>query len=169
MAANIPTFLQSLFACGFGTCGLWNIEQAGGVNNSSQEGGIDVTARPGTPVYALASGPIVGSGYFCHGGPFNLSSNDSNCNSGYGVVTIRSSVPGHGTQDIYYQHIMIDQSIPICSSGNGCTGYVQKGQQIGTVSAAGETEIGANANWDQFGEQIIRLPGQPRQMYSYEQ
>ncbi len=121
--------------------------QAGGINNSAKEGGIDIAAPPGTPVYALAAGPIVGSGYFCHGGPFNLSSNDTNCNSGYGVVTIRSSVPGYGEQDIYYQHVLIDPSIPICASGSGCTGYVQKGQQIGVVSSAGETEIGANANW----------------------
>lgn len=147
--ANGPAFLAALLKCPSGTCGLWNIARAGGVGNSSNEGGIDCVAAPGTPVYALAAGQLRGAGYFCHGGPFNnTSSFCANGNPGYGVVTIRCTVPGYGSNDIYYQHIVIDPSIKLYPNGTTSGPNIAKGQLIGTVSQQGETEIGFNAtNW----------------------
>lgn len=97
------------------------------------EGGVDLDAKTGTPVYALATGPIVGAGYW----------NDAN----HGVITQRVNVPGAGVQDIYYQHITLAPNIAHCSSVGSCSQTITRGQQIGTVGSYGETEIGFNANW----------------------
>ena len=154
--ANGPAFLAALLKCPSGTCGLWNIAQAGGVGNSSNEGGIDCVAAPGTPVYALAAGQLRGAGYFCHAscktctdGSFSNSTPAcANGHPGYGVVTIRCTVPGYGSNDIYYQHIVIDPSIKLYPNGTTSGPNIAKGQLIGTVSQQGETEIGFNAtNW----------------------
>lgn len=108
---------------------------------SRLEGGVDLTAPTGTPVYALATGKVLSSGYFCHGGPFDLS--NPTCPPGssgikdYGVVTQRINVPGYGMEDIYYQHIML-------AAGIHPGEVVQKGTEIGTVGPFGETEVGFN-------------------------
>ncbi len=102
------------------------------------EGGVDLTSPGGTPIYALATGPIIGAGTFTH----------SNGNPGYGVITTRVNVPGYGLQDLYYQHIDIAPWIKSCT-GNACAGQqVNAGQLIGWVrSDVGEVETGFNAGW----------------------
>jgi hypothetical protein len=123
--------------------GRWEGHPEGGY-----EGGMDLGAPDGTPVYAVATGPIQAAGYFCHGGPFdNLTPYCANGAPGYGVVTQRVDVPGYGPQDMYFQHIKIDPSIQLCPDGN-CNQEVQAGQQIGTIyPGVGMLEIGFNANW----------------------
>ncbi len=105
---------------------------------SANEGGVDLTSPGGTPVYALASGQVIGAGTFVH----------SNGNPGYGVVTTRVDVPGYGLQDLYYQHIDIAPWIKNCT-GSACQGQqVSAGQLIGWVrSDVGEVETGFNAGW----------------------
>src|SRR5262252_2963969 len=92
------------------------------------EGGVDIPVPGGTPIYALATGPLMGSGYFYHGGPY-FTTQETGLGSapGYGVVT--ENVPGVG--QVYYQHIDIAPGIPFCENGN-CGNYVvQRGQLIG--------------------------------------
>jgi hypothetical protein len=107
-------------------------------HKSQAEGGVDLTSKGGTPVYALETGRIIGAGTFVH----------SNGNPGYGVVTQRIVVPGHGTQDIYYQHINIAPGIRFCKGGQ-CTGQIlKKGDTVGWVRGnVGEVEVGFNAGW----------------------
>lgn len=123
-----------------------NVWMYGRWNNppSALEGGVDLGASKGTPVYALGSGTIVGIGYFCHLGPFNnpTPSCPAGKTPGYGVVTIRGNVPGFGVNDLYYQHIDI-------ASGLKLGQQVQRGTRLGSVGAYNETEIGANAQWGQ--------------------
>lgn len=98
------------------------------------EGGVDIPLPAGTPIYALATGPLMGAGTFTMGaGGF-----------GHGVVT--QNVNGVG--QVYYQHIDLAPGIPHCKSGS-CGGYVvQEGQLLGhSTSAIGEVEIGINATW----------------------
>lgn len=111
--------------------GMWDSPTPGDVNGPygpgvPGEGGVDLGAPQGTPVYALASGPVIGSGYWK--------------DKLHGVVTTRVNVPGVGSEDLYYQHINI-------APGIHQGGYVQKGQQIGTVGSLNEVEVGFNANW----------------------
>jgi hypothetical protein len=120
--------------------GRWEGHPEGGL-----EGGMDLISPGGTPVYALASGQVIGAGYFCHGGPYNnpTPACPPGHAPGYGVVTTRISVPGYGTQDLYYQHIDIDPSVRVGQ-------IVQKGQQIGTIRPdVGLLEMGFNAQWGQ--------------------
>lgn len=140
MALWVPTFMKDMLPyiqnpnVG-GMYGMWDSPTPGLHPDGSVtpgEGGVDLTSPIGTPVYALASGPIVGAGYW----------NDEN----HGVVTTRVQVPGAGTQDLYYQHIILDPSITQCV-GNACTQSVVAGQKIGTVGGYGETEVGFNAKW----------------------
>src|SRR6266702_3014202 len=113
--------------------GRWNHPPPSGNPNAPGEGGVDLTAPQGTPIYALATGTVIGAGYWTG----NASDPSGKA---HGVVTTRINVPGAGAQDLYYQHLTIDPSIKAGS-------IVQKGQQIGTVGAFGETEMGFNANW----------------------
>lgn len=119
-----------------GMYGMWDSPTPGLHPNGSVtpgEGGVDLGAPIGTPVYALANGPIIGAGYW----------NDQ----AHGVVTTRIDVPGHGTQDLYYQHITLDPSITQCA-GSTCPGQVvTRGERIGTVGPYAETEMGFNADW----------------------
>jgi Peptidase family M23 len=103
------------------------------------EGGVDVFSPIGTPVYALADGPIIASGF--------------NNVDGKGVITTRVNVPGYGTQDLFYQHIDMAPGIAncggLCKSGQQ---IVQKGQLIGYVSDpqgrwSPHIELGFNAGW----------------------
>ena len=112
------------------------------------EGGVDLTSPGGTPVYALASGQVVGAGNFWHGGGSCLYNGGPGCKPGYGVITTRVNVPGYGTQDLYYQHIKLAPGIQTCYANN-CQGqYVQKGQLLGWIQPdVGELEMGFNANW----------------------
>lgn len=124
--------------------GRWEGHPEGGF-----EGGVDLAAPGGTPVYALATGPLEGAGYFCHGGPFfNPTASCSNGAPGYGVVTQRINVPGFGINDLYYQHIDLDPSLQLCASGN-CNGQIVfKGQRIGTIRPGiNMLEMGFNADW----------------------
>lgn len=116
-----------------GMYGMWDAPDPGDVNGPfgagvPGEGGVDLGAPRGTPVYALADGPIIGIGYWR--------------DMGHGVVTTRVNVPGYGANDIYYQHIIFDNAL---KEGT----IVRRGQQIGTVGQYNETEIGFNANWGQ--------------------
>ena len=113
--------------------GMWNAPDPGDIHGPfgpgvPGEGGVDLGAAKGTPVYALGDGDVVGSGYWR--------------DSGHGVVTIRTNVPGHGLNDIYYQHITI-------GSGIHQGMHILRGQQIGVIDGFNEIEIGANANWGQ--------------------
>lgn len=116
-----------------GMYGMWDSPIPGYKGFVPGEGGVDLGAPIGTPVYALADGPIIGAGYW----------NDN----AHGVVTTRIDVPGSGTQDLYYQHITLDPSIIQCTGGT-CPGQVvTRGERIGTVGPYAETEMGFNANW----------------------
>ncbi len=141
MATFAPTYLKDMIA--------W-------INNPSipmyirrdhiaaLEGGVDLTSPPGTPVYALADGPLLGAGNFGKIGGFSYSKNDD-----YGVVTQRVNIPGYGLNDLYYQHIIIDPSIKFCNNPTGsCNNqFIHKGQQIGVTGGFGENELGLNAQW----------------------
>jgi len=118
-----------------GMYGMWDSSSPGLHSNGTVtpgEGGVDLGAPIGTPVYAIADGNIVGAGYW----------NDD----AHGVVTTRVNVPGMGSQDLYYQHIILDPSITDCT-GASCNQSVKTGQQIGTVGPYAETEMGFNAQW----------------------
>jgi Peptidase family M23 len=127
--------------------GRWNAFLYGGVPGEPGvpgEGGVDLGAPVGTPVYALADGPIVGAGYWT-GFPLDPSG------ASHGVVTQRVNVPGSGQQDLYYQHITLNPAIHQCASVGSCPQQqVMRGQQIGTVGPYGETEMGFNAQWGTF-------------------
>ena len=118
-----------------GMYGMWDSPTPGLHSNGTVtpgEGGVDLDAPIGTPVYAIAPGSIVGAGYW----------NDD----AHGVVTTRVNVPGLGPQDLYYQHITLDPSISDCTGGT-CSQSVVTGQKIGTVGPYAETEMGFNAQW----------------------
>lgn len=122
-----------------------NIPMYGRWNHAADaEGGVDLTSKQGTPVYALGDGPLLGAGNFGKVGGFTY-----NESSSFGVVTQRITVPGFGLQDIYYQHINIDKSIRFCNNPTGSCGgqYIKRGQLIGTTGGFGEVEIGFNASW----------------------
>lgn len=115
--------------------GRWDVPAA------NAEGGVDLASPGGTPVYALATGPIMGVGNFWHGGGSCLYQGGAGCTPGYGVVTTRVNVPGYGLQDLYYQHINLSPGLAVGQ-------IVQQGQQIGTINGnVGELEMGFNANW----------------------
>ncbi len=96
------------------------------------EGGVDIPTKVGTPIYALATGPLVGRGMPTHpdGSPI------------YGVVT--EQVPGYG--DVYYQHLDLAPGLANCSNGNCAGQVVQAGQLLGWTHW-GEVEVGENAGW----------------------
>ena len=113
--------------------GMWDSPTPGDVNGPRGpgvpgEGGVDLGAPSGTPVYALATGVVEGAGYWK--------------DQLHGVVTTRVNVPGAGMEDLYYQHIIIAPGIK-----QGMT--VQKGTLLGKVGSLNETEVGFNANWGQ--------------------
>lgn len=126
-----PAYMQGLGSANYG---MWD-SPTPGLTLSGQvqpgEGGVDIGVPIGTPVYALASGPIIAAGYW----------NDA----AHGVITQRVNVPGAGVQDLYYQHIQLDPSIAHCM-GN-CNQYVQKGQKIGVIGPFNEIEMGFNSLW----------------------
>lgn len=119
----------------------------------SGEGGVDWNLQPlDAPVTALLTGDVVGAGYFCGGGPWNLSIGGTCAASGkaegWGVVTIRSInprpdlVPGQFI-DIYYQHIKIHPSIKM-NFCQGVTQHIASGQQIGWGNGSFNIEVGVN-------------------------
>ncbi len=117
--------------------GRWNHPPPAGNPNAPGEGGVDLTAPPGTPVYALGTGPLLSADTFAALGLPHPGS----------VLSQRVNVPGAGTQDIYYQHIDLLPGFQTCVGG-ACGGrIIQAGQQIGTVGSVGETELGFNPNW----------------------
>lgn len=132
--AWLPDFLRNLSSS---TYGMWSVPDAArGLHANGSitpgEGGIDVGAPGGTPVLAIADGPIMASGCW----------NDA----GHCVITQRVNVPGAGPQDLYYQHIQI-------ASGIRTGQNLKRGQVIGTVNgtvngiAYNETELGFNSRW----------------------
>src|ERR1700738_2139002 len=145
MATWIPTFMRDFAAYlqnpNVYMYGRWDVPRA------NMEGGVDVGSPGGTPVYAIADGEIIGAGNFWHSGSIYTAGSG---NPGYGVVTTRVNVPGHGLQDLYYQHIDLDPSITQCMiGGTPCKGQVvKKGDRIGTIrDNVGMLEMGFNANW----------------------
>ena len=108
---------------GSAPAGCWNTSQG---RVCPGEGGVDLSVPVGTPVYALASGTVIGAGYWK--------------DNAHGVVTTRINVPGAGTQDLYYQHIQVAPGI---QPGQ----MVTRGQQIGTVGPFNEIELGFNSLW----------------------
>lgn len=125
-----------------------NVYMYGRWNNppSKMEGGVDLGASGGTPVYALMDGQIIGAGNFWHGSGNCLYQGGSGCSPGYGVVTVRGNVPGYGLQDWYVQHIQINPAIQACQ-GN-CTQSVHRGDLLGWVTpGVNEVETGFNADW----------------------
>lgn len=123
-----PDYLKNL---GTANYGMWDSSTPGLHPDGSitaGEGGVDISTPIGTPVYAIASGTVIGAGYWR--------------DNAHGVVTTRINVPGAGTQDLYYQHIQIDPSI---KEGQ----QVTVGQRIGTIGPFNEIEMGFNAQWGQ--------------------
>lgn len=111
------------------TWGMWNANDPAISPSGAQqpgEGGVDLPVSIGTPVYALATGPVQAVGYWQ--------------DNAHGVLTQRVNVPGVGLEDLYYQHIQLNPSI---KAGD----VVQKGQQIGTIGPFNEIEMGFNAAW----------------------
>lgn len=106
---------------------------------AANEGGVDLTLPHGTPIYALASGTLVGAGTFTH----------ADGSPGYGVVTEQvSNVPGLGKANVYYQHIDIAQGIKACQNGACGNQTIQKGQLIGyTRPDMYGLEVGINPTW----------------------
>jgi hypothetical protein len=124
----LPDFLKNLSTANYG---MWDSPTPGLHPDGSVtpgEGGVDVGTPNGTPVYAIADGMVVGSGYWK--------------DNGHGVVTTRVNVPGQGLQDLYYQHIQI---APGVAQGQ----QVHRGQLIGTIGPFNEIEMGFNARWGQ--------------------
>jgi Peptidase family M23 len=124
--AWLPAFLQNLATANYG---MWNSPEPGLHPDGSVtagEGGVDIGTPNGTPVYAIADGSVIASGYWK--------------DAGHGVVTTRVNVPGAGAQDLYYQHIQIDPSIKAGQT-------VKRGQFIGTIGPYNEIEMGFNAAW----------------------
>lgn len=93
------------------------------------EGGVDIPLPAGTPITALATGPLIGSGPW----------------KGHSVVTQQVPVIGK----LYYQHLDALPSIPQCENGVGCQNYtIHAGQLLGYSNAdVGEVEIGINPAW----------------------
>lgn len=115
---------------------------------ANNEGGVDLGAPAGTPVYALATGPLIGAGNFWHGGNACLYRGGPGCSPGYGVVTQRVNIPGFGINDLYYQHITLAPGIPTCYANNCGNVVIQKGQLLGYITpGVNEIEMGLNANW----------------------
>lgn len=122
----LPDYLKNLATANYG---MWNSPTPGLHADGSVtpgEGGVDISTPIGTPVYAIADGPIMASGYW----------NDN----AHGVITQRVTVPGAGQQDLYYQHI---QLAPNMGAGTNLT----KGELIGTIGPYNEIEMGFNAAW----------------------
>ncbi len=123
-----PAFMHNLATA---TYGMWNSKTPGLHADGSitpGEGGVDIGTPVGTPVYAIAAGKVIGAGYWG--------------DNAHGVITTRVNVPGAGTQDLYYQHIQLDQGI---KQGQD----VVRGQRIGTIGPFAEIEMGFNAQWGQ--------------------
>lgn len=141
--ATYPAWLQDMAAYiknpNIYMYGRWNHPP------SAMEGGVDLASPGGTPVYALATGPIEGAGNFWHSA--NLYTPGSG-NPGYGVITERVNIPGHGLNDLYYQHIQLAPGIQTCYADN-CNGQVvHQGQLLGwVVPGVNEVEVGLNADW----------------------
>lgn len=145
MSYWIPTFLQNMGAYIANPLvamyGRWNHPPPQGNPNAPGEGGVDLASPGGTPVYALASGQIIGLGNFFHGGGTCLYKGGPGCTFAGGVVTTRVNIPGYGLNDLYYQHLTLNPSLQ-----DGA--YIQKGQLLGYINPQfGEVEMGLNANW----------------------
>ena len=140
--ANVPAFIQPLYNYPVGQAPFWSITKAGGPGNSANEGGIDIPNPAHTPVYSLGVGTLESCHLFWHNPPDVTV--PSGGNPGYGVVTVRTMVPGFGLNDMYYQHIDLNPSIPVSLGGSNPVG-IQKGQLLGwTRGDVGEVEVGCN-------------------------
>lgn len=124
---------------------IWRRTCPGAKN--ANEGGMDLPSPKGTKVYALASGTVVGAGYFWH----------ADGTYGAGVVTVRCTLPDGTTGDLYYQHITISNNIILCNQTGGqlyggvvgpkpSGQVITAGQLLGTVTF-NEVEVGINADW----------------------
>lgn len=128
-----PTWLKDMVSWiqSGGNLSMWDRAK----HAAQGEGGVDLTAPPGTPVYALGTGPLLSAEYFSALGQSHPGA----------VLSQQVNVPGVGPQNIYYQHIDLLPDFTHCTGGN-CQGrIIQAGQQIGTVGSVGETEVGFNA------------------------
>lgn len=137
--SSVPAYLQSLINSAPGSIArrfpaFW----------SDNEGGIDFNAPQGTPVIALADGPIVGAGYFDNSIKNWCMSTDTGYD--HGVVT-QDVTNADGTHTfLYYQHIIINPAIKNCCNGTAsCNGQsVKKGDTIGWISNFNMMEMGVN-------------------------
>ncbi len=94
------------------------------------EGGIDISEPTGQPITALSDGELVGAGTYW----------------GHDVATVRTTVPGLGRADLYYQHIKLAPNIKPCQYGK-CGGQkIHKGQVLGHANW-GLVETGLNPPW----------------------
>ncbi len=140
--ANIPAFIAPLYKYPVGQAPFWNITKAGGPGNSSNEGGIDIPNPNHTPVYSLGDGTLESCHLFWHNPP-NVAVSSGGA-PGFGVVTVRTNVPGFGLNDVYYQHIDLNPSLPVCMGGSNPVA-IAKGQLLGWTRAdPGEVEVGVN-------------------------
>jgi murein DD-endopeptidase MepM/ murein hydrolase activator NlpD len=136
--ATQPAWLKDMVAWiqSGGTMQMWDkAAHNPGANAGPGEGGVDITAPPGTPVYALGTGPLLSASYF----------SDVGLNHPGAVLSQQVNVPGVGPENIYYQHIDLLPGFQKCLGGNCGNRIIQAGQQIGTVGSVGETEVGFNA------------------------
>lgn len=134
----VPRWLNDMVAWiqSGGSLAMWDkAAHNPGQNAGPGEGGVDLTAPVGTPVYALGTGPLESAQTFASQG-FNHPGS---------VLSQIINVPGYGNQEIYYQHIDLLPSINKCVAGNCGGEVITKGEQIGTVGSAAETEVGFNA------------------------
>ena len=130
--AYVPAYLRNLDQA---TYGMWSAPDPAVWPDGSVhpgEGGVDVGNPGGTPVYAVADGPLIDMGCWK--------------DAGHCVITQRVQVPGVGPANMYFQHI---QFAPGLSTGQMLT----RGQLIGYVNgtvggiAYNEVEIGFNSLW----------------------
>ena len=105
-------------------------------HKAQNEGGVDLTSPVGTPIIALATGPLQSAATFASVGQAHPGA----------VLSQIVNVPGRGMNVMYYQHLDISSDIPRCLGGNCQNRIIQKGQVIGHTSSVGEIEIGFNAN-----------------------
>jgi len=142
---TVPAFVQRLINDPIiGDPAFWRISNPAA--RAANEGGIDIPAPGGTPVYALAAGTLESNHLFWHNPPDVA--NPHGGAPGYGVLTERVNIPGFGLNDLYYQHIDLNPAIPTCMGGDCNNIQIAKGELIGwTRGDVGELEMGVNANW----------------------
>lgn len=122
----VPAYMKNLGSANYG---MWN-SPTPGLTLSGQvqpgEGGVDISVPVGTPVLALADGPVIASGFWR--------------DNAHGVITQRVNVPGVGPEDLYYQHVQPDSFIKPGIQ-------LLRGQHIATIGPFNEIEMGFNSLW----------------------